>query len=145
MSPQFIAQLVVATLLAMVCVAIHGIGLFNLTRILRGETTIERLRHIDPLSPRGTLFTLGVVFAMFLLHGLEILVFALAFLVLGAISAFEDAFYFSAISYSTVGYHDTHMAQSWRMLGAFESVLGIFLLGWSTAFFFRLLGRIEAH
>jgi hypothetical protein len=145
MSSQFIAQLVVATALAMLCVAIHGIGLFNLTRILRGETTIERLRHIDPLSPRGTLFTLSIVFAMFLLHGLEILVFALAFLALGAVTAFEDAFYFSAISYSTVGYHDTHMAESWRMLGAFESVLGIFLLGWSTAFFFRLLGRIEAH
>lgn len=145
MSSQFIAQLVVATVLAMLCVAIHGIGLFSLTRILRGETTIERLRHINPLSPRGTVFTLGIVFAMFMLHGLEILVFALAFLMLGAVPGFEDAFYFSAISYSTVGYHDTHMAQSWRMLGAFESVLGIFLLGWSTAFFFRLLGRIEAH
>ncbi len=57
----------------------------------------------------------------------------------------EDALYFSTISYSTVGYNDTHIAPEWRLLGAFESILGMVLIGWSTAFFFRILGRIEAH
>jgi hypothetical protein len=44
-----------------------------------------------------------------------------------------------------VGYSDTHIAHQWRLVGAFESVLGIFLLGWSTAFFFRMIGRIDPH
>lgn len=143
--PQFMVQILVSLGMAMVCVTIHGAGLFSLSRALRSETATERLQHIDPLSLRGAIFTLSVVLAMLLLHGFEILAFATAFWTLGAIPGFEDAFYYSTISYSTVGYQDTHMAADWRLLGAFESVLGIFLIGWSTAFFLVVLGRIEAH
>ena len=64
---------------------------------------------------------------------------------MGAIPSLENALYFSTISYSTVGYNDTHILPEWRLLGAFESILGMILLGWSTAFFFRMLGRIDAH
>jgi Ion channel len=85
------------------------------------------------------------VIAMLALHGIEIWLFALVYLGLGAIPNLEAALYFSSISYSTVGYSDTHIAHHWRLVGAFESVLGIFLLGWSTAFFFRMIGRIDPH
>jgi len=61
------------------------------------------------------------------------------------VTGLEDALYFSTISYSTVGYSDIHIAPQWRLLGAFESILGMVLIGWSTAFFFRMLGRMEAH
>jgi hypothetical protein len=142
---QLILQLVLSTVMLLLCVAIHGLGLFNLSRVLRSETAIERLRHIKPLSRRGALFTMTIVLAMFMLHGLEIWAFALLYWLLGAVPGFEGALYFSAISYSTVGYNDTHILPEWRLVGAFESVLGIFLLGWSTSFFFRMMGRIEAH
>jgi hypothetical protein len=142
---QFALQITVSILMALVCVAIHGIGLFSLSRALRSEAAAERLQHIDALSPRGAIFTISIVLAMFLLHGLEIMAFAAMIWQLGAVPGFEDAVYYSTISYSTVGYHDTHMASDWRMLGAVESVLGIFLIGWSTAFFLLMLGRIEAH
>ena len=82
---------------------------------------------------------------MLILHGLEIWAFTLVYLATGAITGLEEALYFSTISYSTVGYNDTHIAEQWRLLGAFESILGMVLLGWSTAFFFRMLGRMEAH
>jgi hypothetical protein len=142
---QFALQITVSILMALLCVTIHGIGLFSLSRALRSEAASERLQHIDALSPRGAIFTISIVLAMFLLHGLEILAFAMMIWQLGAVPGFEDAVYYSTISYSTVGYQDTHMANDWRMLGAVESVLGIFLIGWSTAFFFLVLGRIEAH
>lgn len=143
--PQILVQILVALAMALLCVLIHGAGLFSLSRIIRSETAVERLEKIDPLSLRGALFTMSIVLAMFLLHGLEIFAFAAAFWQLGAVQGFEDAFYYSTISYSTVGYHDNHMTAEWRLLGAFESVLGIFLIGWSTAFFLLVLGRIEAH
>lgn len=142
---QLFTQFAVSTLMVLLCVTIHGLGLFNLSRVLRTEAAIERLRHIRPLSRRGAGFTLLIVLAMFMLHGIEIWAFALIYWFLGAVSGFEDALYFSTISYSTVGYNDTHILPEWRLLGAFESILGVFLLGWSTAFFFRMLGRIEAH
>lgn len=145
MSSQLVLQFVVASAMVVACVTVHGLGLFGLNRAMRTEASIERLKHIDPLSRRGVLFTLGTVIAMLALHGIEIWLFALAYLLLGAIPDLESALYYSTISYSTVGYNDTHIAQDWRLLGGFESVLGIFLLGWSTAFFFRMIARIDPH
>ncbi len=138
-------EFLISTLMVILCVAIHGIGLFSLNRAVRTEAALERLRHIDPLSPRGAVFTLVTVIAMLALHGVEIWTFAFVYLATGAVNGLENALYFSTISYSTVGYNDAHIGADWRLLGAFESILGVFLLGWSTAFFFRMLGRIDAH
>ena len=140
-----LAQFVVSSALVVLCVFVHGFGLFSLNRALRTEAAIERLRRVNALSPRGVLFTLGVVVAMLALHGIEIWLFALAYLEIGAIPTLEASLYFSTISYSTVGYNDTHVLPDWRLLGAFESLLGMILLGWSTAFLFRMIGRIDPH
>jgi hypothetical protein len=145
MDSNLIAQFAVSSLMVVLCVVVHGVGLFGLNHAMRSEAAVERLQHIAPLSPRGALFTLGAVITMLALHGIEIWLFAFVYLALGAIPALEPALYFSTISYSTVGYSDVHIASHWRLLGAFESVLGIFLLGWSTAFFFRMIGRIDPH
>lgn len=142
---QLWAEFAVSSMLAVLCVVIHGLGLFSLSHALRGETAVERLKQIAPLSPRGVAFTLGIVMAILALHGLEIWLFAFVYTGLGAVTGLEDALYFSTISYSTVGYSDIHIAPQWRLLGAFESILGMVLIGWSTAFFFRMLGRMEAH
>ncbi len=131
--------------MVVLCVIVHGFGLFGLNRTLRSETAIERMRHIKPFSPRGVLFTLGVVIAIIALHGIEIWAFALVFMKVGATQGLEASLYFSTISYSTVGYNDLHIAPNWRLMGAFESILGMLLLGWSTSFFFRMLSRIDAH
>lgn len=138
-------QFVIASALVVLCVFIHGFGMFGLNRALRSEAAVERLRRLNALSPRGVLFTLGMVVSMLALHGLEIWLFALVYLALGAIPSLESALYFSTISYSTVGYNDTHVLANWRLLGAFESLLGMILLGWSTAFLFRMVGRIDPH
>ena len=140
-----LSQFAVATAMVVVCVVIHGLGLFSLNRAVRTEASVERLRKINPLSLRGAAFTLSTVLAIIALHGIEIWAFALVYLSVGAIPTLEGALYFSTISYSTVGYNDTHILTDWRLVGAFESILGVVLLGWSTSFFFRMLGRIDAH
>lgn len=140
-----IEQFAISAVMVIVCVVIHGLGLFALASALRTETAEERLRRVNALSPRGVAFTLAIVVAMLVLHGLEIWAFTAVYVLTGAIPGLKEALYFSTISYSTVGYNDTHIAEQWRLLGAFESILGMVLLGWSTAFFFRMLGRMEAH
>ena len=140
-----LSQFALATVMLIACVVVHGMGLASLSRAMRGETTVERLNRINALSPRGALFTLAIVLAILALHGIEIWAFALLYLAIGAIPTLEGALYFSTISYSTVGYSDIHIVREWRLLGAFESIMGMVLLGWSTAFFFRMLGRIDAH
>lgn len=145
MTHTLFVQFLLSTAMLVGCVVVHGFGLASLNRALRGEVAMERLRHIDALSPRGALFTLAIVLAIFLLHGIEIWAFALLYVLIGAVPNFEDSLYFSTISYSTVGYSDVHIDADWRLLGAFQSILGMILIGWSTAFFFRMLGRIDAH
>lgn len=138
-------QFAVSSLMLVLCVIIHGIGLFSLSRLVRTETAIERLNRVAPLSFHGAAFTLAVVLSIIVLHAIEIWAFALLYLGLGASLNLENALYFSTISYSTVGYNDSHVATDWRLVGAFESIMGMILLGWSTAFFFRMLGRIDPH
>ena len=136
---------VTSTAMLVLCVTIHGFGLFGLNRAMRTEANEERIRRTTALSFRGAIFTLGVVLALFAIHGIEMWAYALLFLGVGAAPNLHDALYFSVISYTTVGYNDDFIAETWRLIGAFESILGMVLIGWSTAFFFRMLGRIEAH
>lgn len=137
---------VVSAVLVVMCVAIHGAGLFGLGHWMRSEASLERIKRLNPLSPRGAVFTLGVVVAIIMLHGLEIWLYAFAYMAIGAVNGgLEEALYFSTISYSTVGYSDAQIMPEWRLVGAFESILGVILLGWSTAFFLRTLSRIDPH
>ena len=85
MGGSLLAQFTVATALVFICVAVHGLGLFSLSRALRSEVAIERLRKVKALSFRGALFTLSIVLAIIALHGIEIWIFALTYLATGAI------------------------------------------------------------
>jgi hypothetical protein len=144
MEATFNQQLAVGVGMIALCVLLHGVGLFTLQKAMRSEIAEERIEKLEALSFRGTLFTLATVFALILIHFIEIWLFAFLFDYVGALDTFEDALYFSTISYSTIGYNDTSIAHEWRMIGALEGILGIILLGWSTAFFVRVLGRLES-
>ncbi len=145
MSPPLLHPFLLSTVMLLVCVGIHGVGLFSLNRALRSEANEERIRRTTALSFRGAVFTLAIVLAMFALHGIEIWLYALLFLAVEAVPNLHDALYFSTISYTTVGYNDEFVVEEWRLIGAFEAILGMVMIGWSTAFFFRMLERIDAH
>ncbi len=141
MEPDLFNKFALSTAMLVLCVAIHGVGLFGLNHALREEASEERAQNMTPLSLRGVLFTFVIVFVLITIHGIEIWAYAVLYMVIGAVPGLEDALYYSTISYSTVGYDDSIMAGEWRLLGAFESIAGMILLGWSTAFFFRMMGR----
>jgi len=145
MTPDLLTKFALSTVMLMFCVGIHGFGLFSLTRAMKAEAMEERLRRVTPLSFRGAVFTFAIVLTLIAIHGVEIWAYALLYLAIGSLSGLETALYYSTISYTTVGYSDVHMQDAWRLLGAFESIVGMMLIGWSTAFFFRMLGRIDAH
>lgn len=142
-SATFNGQLGIGAAMIALCVVIHGVGLFSLRRWLLSETNQARFDNWRPLSFKGTLFTLLTVFALFVIHFVEIWTFAFLYDYLRAVSDFREALYFSTISYATIGYSDASIAEQWRMVAAIEGVLGVILLGWSTAFFVRILGRLE--
>jgi len=141
-SATFSAQLAVGAGMIALCVVIHGLGLFTLRRLMHSERAQERMRHVEPLSLRGTLFTLFIVFAIIFLHVLEIWLFALLYDFVGALRRFQDALYVSTSSYATLGSSGA-ISHEWRLVSAIEGLIGFILIGWSTAFFFRVLERLE--
>ena len=143
-SATFNVQLAVGAGMLVLCVLVHGIGLFTLSRVL-GSDIEQRFEDVQPLSFRGTGFTLIVVASIILIHFIEVWLFAFLYDYLRALPTFQDALYFSTISYSTIGYNDASIAEDWRMIAALEGMLGVILLGWSTAFLVRVLGKLESE
>lgn len=137
-----IAELSIATLMVLLTVVIHGAGLFGLSRALRLEAREEAAAHLHPMSPRGMAITLALVLGLIALHGVEIWTYALLYLTLDAVHALREAVYFSTITYATIGYSDNAIAPGWKLIAAIEGVNGVILLGWSTAFFVRVVARM---
>jgi voltage-gated potassium channel len=75
------------------------------------------------------------------LHLLTILLWA-AFYRWNCFPSWESAFYFSAASYSTVGYGDLLLPRMWRILGPVESVTGVLMCGLSAGLLFAIVTRL---
>ncbi len=82
---------------------------------------------------------------LFVIHGLEIWLYAFFYLMVEALPDLSSALYFSTISYSTVGFSDALILPIWRNVAALESIAGVMMLGWSTAYFVRILGHIDVR
>ncbi len=135
-------ELLISAVLVLATFAIHAVGMIFLTRLVRREAREELERQIDPASPEGILLVLVVIAGLFALHAAEILLYALTFLGLGAIGSLPDALYFSAMTYGTLGYNDDLRHPVWRLVAAIEGINGLLLIGWSTAFFVTVMGRL---
>jgi hypothetical protein len=87
-------------------------------------------------------FMLIVTLVMAAAHLLQITAWAAAYLMVGEFSAFDTAFYYSAQSYTALGYGDIIVSERWRLLGPLESINGLLLFGLSTAIMFAVMSRL---
>ena len=55
--------------------------------------------------------------------------------------AYDDAFYFSLVTFATLGYGDIVLAPGYRIFGALGATCGSLMLGWSTALIFAAISR----
>ena len=77
-----------------------------------------------------------------LLHVMEVGVWAWFYRLSRCFSDAESALYFSASTYTSVGYGDLLLPIRWRILGPIESLTGILMCGLSASAFFALISRI---
>ena len=131
-------QLALASLMAIVTVLVHLSGLAVIIRIIRSERPLLRRLHFSPLT-----VLLGATIGVFVVHTIEIWLYAALYLAIGALGHFEVALYFSTVTYASIGYGDVLMPHAWRVLGAIEGATGIIMLGWSTAFLVSLLSQLK--
>lgn len=132
-------QLLIATAMVSMSIIIHLAGLSALLALLgRGGTSGRR----DTMA-RQLLAIMGAAWGLFGLHTVEIWGYAMCYRFLDAVGSFQDALYFSTVTYATIGYGDLTLARDWRILGAIEGANGVILLGWSTAFFISVVERLK--
>jgi voltage-gated potassium channel len=91
-------------------------------------------------APLVVRFTTAVI----ALHGLQVLAWAAWYRWL-CLPSWESALYFSATSYTTVGYGDIILPSKWRMLGPIESILGILMCGLSVSLLFAIATRLVGN
>lgn len=135
---MIVVQLAVSTAMVLVTILLHLAGLAGLLWLIRRRqrTTGTQRRWRDVIG------IVGAAVALFVLHGVEIWTYAALYALTGALGDFGTALYFSTTTYTTIGYGDVLLGPAWRIVGAIEGANGIILLGWSTAFFVAMVGRI---
>lgn len=87
----------------------------------------------------------SLVFLMFFISMLEALLWSVPYLFFGVIEGFEKTFYFSMVTYTTLGYGDVVLPEKWRLLGSFEAATGIIMFGWTTAIVMSAIRHIYFH
>ena len=87
----------------------------------------------------------GTATALATKHYLDITLYAAAYWYFeqsGRFADFESALYLSSVTYTTLGYGDIVLTDSWRLLCGIQAMNGILLFGWSTALLFFLVQKL---
>ncbi|MFK5856049.1 MAG: potassium channel family protein [Bacteroidota bacterium] len=83
-----------------------------------------------------------IVLIMFSAAIAEAAIWAVSYTVIGAIPEFEQALYFSIVTFTTLGYGDITLSESWRLFASLESAIGIIIFGWSTAIVMAVVQKL---
>jgi hypothetical protein len=82
---------------------------------------------------------------MFLAIVLEAGLWALLYLfdpLITALPDLETAFYFSMVTFTTLGLGDVVLTGPWRMLASIQAANGVIIFGWTTALIFYFIQHI---
>ncbi len=132
-------HILIASALVGGTVVVHAAGLALVLRFLRKSLAMP------PIRPWPIAWLLiRLTWLLILIHLVEITVWGLTYLWGKCLPDAESAFYFSGVTYTTIGYGDLVLAKPWRMLGPVEGLTGILMCGLSAGLFFATLSRILA-
>jgi Ca2+/Na+ antiporter len=133
-----ITKLLIAWLMMAFCVAIHATGVVGALRWTNRSPALTDPRFWPPIR-----LLIRVAGWLILMHLLEISLWALLYSWGHALPDIQSAFYFSSVTYTTVGYGDLVLPEAWRLIGGIEALTGILMCGWSTGFFFAVVNRMH--
>ncbi|MDA9492998.1 potassium channel family protein [Bradyrhizobium sp. CCBAU 11361] len=130
-------QFLVGAIVSVINIMIHAL-------VTVGAIGIARTAGLGHAAwPRLHLMAVMVATASALMvaHTMEVLVWALAYAMVGAAPAGSDLIYFAFVNYTTLGYGDITPIQAWRLTGPMTAMNGILMFGWSTAVLFEVLRK----
>jgi hypothetical protein len=114
---------------------------------LTGAAFKYYLRHIPREGAhlsmaRNIRLLMGVLLILMLGNVLQITTWGLLFMTLGEFTEFYEAVYHAAVNYSSLGYGDIVMSDSWKILGPLEAVNGVLMCGMTAGV---LMGILQAQ
>jgi len=131
-----------------------GIGVMLSALLVQGTTVVVAVQAMSALIARravgidvwrNSLATLMLIMILLTGHLAQMAVWATVFMVAGEFEVFADAFYHSAVNYTTLGYGDIVMSEHWRLLGPQEAACGSLAFGWSTAAIVTVVIRLVRY
>ena len=132
MSPLFLAPLLVVG-----TVLVHAAGFSFILQ------SLAKSRQAPPTQTWPVTWLLvKISLLLSVIHFAEIMLWASAYLWTGCIPDPDSAFYFSGVTYTTIGYGDVVLPTAWHILAPIEGLMGILMCGLSTGLFFAVVYRI---
>ncbi|TWU66051.1 potassium channel family protein [Crateriforma conspicua] len=133
---------------------IVGIGLTIVTVAIHAAGTVYWIRnlfkHRDHFHARMSFGAVLDILArtaatLLVMHIIEVLVWAALYWWMQSetlINTFEDAMYFSAVTFTSLGYGDIVVQSHWRIAAGIQAMTGLLVFGWSTALLFAVVQRL---
>src|ERR1700752_4979358 len=136
-------QLLVGIAISVCNIAVHALVMATVVQI---SSRIAGSKNIVWQPPRLTTVmiataSIATVPVLMAAHISEVMVWSLAYAIVGAAPAGADTLYFAFVNYTTLGYGDVTPVERWRLLGPMTAMNGVLLFGWSTAVIFEVLRR----
>jgi Ion channel len=133
-----LSKFFIAWSLTALCVIVHAMGMTMSLRWLRHWAA-----RMDGRFWFSTWLLVRTAGWIILLHLVEIALWAFFYTWKHGMPDLQSAFYFSAVTYTTTGYGDLVLPNEWRLVGGVEALTGTLMCGWSAAFFFAVVSRMN--
>jgi hypothetical protein len=130
-------KILIAFILVAATVSVQAVGLAALLKAL-----VKSYAQLPTRFCPVTWLLIRVTWALLFIHVTEIAVWALFFWWHKCLPDIESSFYFSGVTYATIGYGDLVLPKEWRLFGPVEGLTGILMCGLSTAFFFAVISKM---
>jgi Ion channel len=121
---------------------IHGAGLDRIVDHYRKRSQFLLERRCPP-QLASVIFSYAILLMLFL-HILELTIWGVVLKLSGLIPNFRDSVYFSANTYTTIGYGQMILPESWRELSPIIAISGLFTFAWTTGQMFELVSNRRA-
>jgi len=125
-------------LFAVVITLIHITGLSGIANWSHGKSRLLREKQAPPVVASWYFGT--TILLMLLLHIGDTLIWGFIVYAMKLIPNIHDAFYFSANTYTSLGYGDVLLSYDWRELSPLMAMSGLFTFACTTGQLFNVMG-----
>ncbi|WP_410217729.1 ion channel [Paracoccus sp. (in: a-proteobacteria)] len=137
-----LGQIAFGSVLMILSVLMAGMAVWAL------ETAFAKAAHWLMRAPHRPKLMLVVVTTSLAVLGMltaSVWLWAVVFHLLGVFPTFEEAMYFTLVTFTTLGYGDVLMPQEWRILGGLTAANGLLNFGLMTAFMVEALRHVRVR